>query len=132
MPREPQPVPPIFQPEIAADAVVYAAHNPRRELYVAWPTVKVIVGNKVAPGLADRYLAHTGYDSQQTEDPVAPDRPDNLFEPVPGDFAAHGRFDDEAKSRSLQLWASLNRRRIGVGAAGVAAAVVGLVRRNGS
>ena len=132
MPREPQPVPPIFQPEIAADAVVYAAHNPRRELYVAWPTVKVIVGNKVAPGLADRYLAHTGYDSQQTEDPVAPDRPDNLFEPVPGDFAAHGRFDDEAKSRSLQLWASLNRRRIGVGAAGLAAAVVGLVRRNGS
>jgi NADP-dependent 3-hydroxy acid dehydrogenase YdfG len=126
MPREPQPVPPIFQPEVAAEAVVWAAHNPRRELYVGWPTVKTIVGDKIAPGLLDRYLARTGFDSQQVDEPVEPGRPDNLFDPVPGDFAAHGRFDREAKARSLQLWASLNRRWLGAGAvtalAGVALA----------
>jgi NAD(P)-dependent dehydrogenase (short-subunit alcohol dehydrogenase family) len=132
MPREPQPVPPIFQPEVAAEAVVYSAHNPRRELYVGWPTVKVIVGNKIVPGLADRYLARTGYDSQQIDEPVPPDRPDNLFEPVEGDFAAHGRFDERAKPRSLQLWANLNRRWLGAaGAAALAASALGAFRRNG-
>jgi NAD(P)-dependent dehydrogenase (short-subunit alcohol dehydrogenase family) len=130
MPREPQPVPPIFQPEVAAEAVVWAAQNPRRELYVGWPTVKTIVGNKLVPGLGDRYLARTGYEAQQIEEPVRPDRPDNLFEPVPGDFAAHGPFDDRAKPRSLQLWANLHRRWLGAGAAGLAA--LGAIRRNGS
>jgi NAD(P)-dependent dehydrogenase (short-subunit alcohol dehydrogenase family) len=130
MPREPQPVPPIFQPEVAAEAVVWAAQNPRRELYVGWPTVKTIVGNKFVPGLGDRYLARTGYEAQQIEEPVRPDRPDNLFEPVPGDFAAHGPFDDRAKPRSLQLWANLHRRWLGAGAAGLAA--LGAIRRNGS
>jgi NAD(P)-dependent dehydrogenase (short-subunit alcohol dehydrogenase family) len=121
LPREPQPVPPIFQPEVAAEAVVWAAHNPRRELWVGWPTVQAIVGNKVAPGLLDLYLARTGFDSQQTDDPVPPDRPDNLFEPAPGDFAAHGRFDDRSKPRSLQLWATTHRRWLLGGAAAAGA-----------
>jgi short-subunit dehydrogenase len=129
LPREPQPVPPIFQPEVAAEAIVWAAHNPRRELYVGWPTVKAIVGNKIAPSFADLFLARTGYDAQLTGDPVQPDRPDNLFDPVPGDFAARGRFDDRAKPRSLQLQASLNRRWLGAGAAGLAA-LVGVLRRD--
>jgi NAD(P)-dependent dehydrogenase (short-subunit alcohol dehydrogenase family) len=121
LPREPQPVPPIFQPEVAAEAVVWASHNPRRELWVGWPTVQAIVGNKIAPGLLDLYLARTGFDSQQTDDPVLPDRPDNLFDPSPGDFAAHGRFDDRSKPRSLQLWATTHRRWLLGGAAAAAA-----------
>jgi NAD(P)-dependent dehydrogenase (short-subunit alcohol dehydrogenase family) len=130
MPREPQPVPPIFQPEVAAEAVVWAAHHHRRELFVGWPTVKAIVGNKVVPGVADRYLAKTGYDSQQTPEPVHPDRPDNLFDSAPGDVAAHGPFDDRARPRSLQLWATLNRRWLGAGAAAGFAALVGSLRRD--
>jgi len=121
--REPQPVPPVFQPEVAADAVVWAARNPRRELWVGWSTVQAIVGNKIAPGLVDLYLARTGIDAQQTDDPVRPDRPDNLFEPAPGDFAAHGRFEDRSKSRSVQLWATIHRRWL-VGGAAAAAALV--------
>jgi hypothetical protein len=121
--REPQPVPPIFQPEVAAEAVVWAARNPRRELWVGWSTVQAIVGNKIAPGLVDLYLARTGIDAQQTDDPVRPDRPDNLFEPAPGDFAAHGRFEDRSKSRSVQLWATIHRRWL-VGGAAAAAALV--------
>jgi NAD(P)-dependent dehydrogenase (short-subunit alcohol dehydrogenase family) len=104
LPRLPQPVPPIFQPEVAADAIVWAAHNPGRQLMVGWPTVKAIVGNAVAPWLADRILARKGYELQQTDDPNVTGRPDNLFEPVPGDQGAHGRFDDQSKTRSVQLW----------------------------
>ena len=126
MPRQPQPVPPIFQPEVAADAIVWAARNERRELYVGWPTVQAIVGNKIAPGLADLYLARTGYDSQQIDERVPPDRPDNLFEPVPGNFAARGRFDDQAKRRSAQLWLTKHRRWLAVGA--VAALAGALLR----
>jgi len=105
MPRRAQPVPPIFQPEVAADAIVWASQNPNRELYVAWPTIKAIVGSTVAPWYADRYLARNGYDDQQTDEREDHDRPDNLFEPVPGDQAAHGPFDARAHSRSLELWA---------------------------
>jgi NAD(P)-dependent dehydrogenase (short-subunit alcohol dehydrogenase family) len=125
MPRQPQPIPPIFQPEVAADAIVWALDNPRRELYVGWPTVQAIVGNKIAPGLADRYLARTGYESQQLDEPVPPDRADNLFEPVPGEFAAHGRFDDRAKPRSIQLWVTKHRSWLVAGAltAGLAALI---------
>ncbi len=126
MPREPKPVPPIFQPEVAADAIVWASRHPRRELYVGWPTFEAIVGNKIAPGLADRYLARTGYDAQQSDEPVPPDRPDNLFEPVPGDFAARGRFDGRAKPRSVQLWLTKHRRWLLAGA--LAAGVGALVR----
>jgi NAD(P)-dependent dehydrogenase (short-subunit alcohol dehydrogenase family) len=127
MPRQPQPVPPIFQPEVAADAIVWAARHQRRELCVGGPTVQTIVGNKIAPGLADLYLARTGYDSQQIDEPVPPDRPDNLFEPVSGDFAAHGPFDDRAKPRSAQLWLTKHRGWL---AAGVLAALAGAVLRD--
>jgi len=109
LPKQPQPVPPIFQPEVAAEAIEYAATHRRRELLVAWPMVKVVYGEKIAPGLTDRYLARTGYDAQQTDEPLDGEREGNLFEPVPGDFAAHGRFDDRAKKRSVLLEANLHR-----------------------
>lgn len=109
LPRQPQPVPPIFQPEVAAEAIVWAAGQRRREVWVGWPTVKAVVGDKVAPGLLDRYLARFGYESQQTGEPVSPDRPDNLFEPVSGDHGAHGRFDARSRSFSLQWWISQHR-----------------------
>jgi NAD(P)-dependent dehydrogenase (short-subunit alcohol dehydrogenase family) len=109
LPRQPQPVPPIFQPEVAAEAIIYAATHRRRELVVGWPAVKAVYGEKVAPGLLDLVLARIGYDKQQTEEPLPRQRPGNLFEPVPGDFAAHGRFDGESKSRSWLLEADLRR-----------------------
>lgn len=104
-----QPVPPIFQPEVGARAVYWAAHHDRREVYVGMPTVEAIVGNKIAPGLLDRYLGETGYDSQQTNEPEDPNRPNNLWEPVPGDHGSHGTFDSRAHAKSYELWASLNR-----------------------
>jgi short-subunit dehydrogenase len=124
LPREPQPVPPIYQPEVAARAIVWAAAHPRRERMVGWPTVKAIVGNAVAPGLADRYLAATGYDAQQTERPVDPARADNLFEPVPGDQGAHGPFDAEARAHSVQLFASKHRVPLLAGVSALALAAV--------
>jgi NAD(P)-dependent dehydrogenase (short-subunit alcohol dehydrogenase family) len=110
MPRKPQPVPPIYQPELAAEAVVWAAHHRRREVYVGGSTVATILGDKAAPGLGDRYLGQTGYEAQQTDEPAEVDRPDNLFEPVPGDRGARGRFDAQAHARSAQLWATKHRR----------------------
>ncbi|MGA8594100.1 MAG: SDR family oxidoreductase [Bryobacteraceae bacterium] len=118
LPRHPQPVPPIFQPEVAARAIVWAASHRRRELYVAWPTVKAIYGQKIAPAYADRYLAKHAYDGQQTSEAVLPDRVDNLFQPVPGDFAAHGIFDERASKGSFE--SRLNRHRgtaLSIGAA---------------
>jgi NAD(P)-dependent dehydrogenase (short-subunit alcohol dehydrogenase family) len=109
LPRQPQPVPPIYQPEIAADAIVFAAEHRRRELYVGGSTATVIAGNKLAPGLGDRYLARTGVESQMTDEPVDPDRPHNLWAPLPGDHGAHGAFDDRARSRSWQLEATMHR-----------------------
>ncbi len=109
LPRHPQPVPPIFQPEVAARAIEYAATHRRRELLVAWPTVKAVFGEKLAPGALDRYLARIGYEAQQTDEPLVGEREGNLFEPAPGDFSAHGRFDDRAKKRSLLLEANLRR-----------------------
>src|SRR5581483_7609433 len=109
LPRKAQPVPPIYQPEVAADAIVFAATHRRREVYVGLPTCEAIVANKVAPGLLDRYLARTGFDSQQTAEPKDPHQPNNLFQPVPGDFGAHGAFDDQAHSSSVQFWCSKHR-----------------------
>jgi len=130
MPRHPQPVPPIFQPELAAEAIHYAAEHRRRELVVSWPAVKAIYGEKVAPGVLDRYLARNGYDAQQTDEPLEGEREGNLFEPVPGDFGAHGAFDDEAKPRSLLF--ELDRRRGPIAAvAGLGAAAAALLTRNG-
>jgi NAD(P)-dependent dehydrogenase (short-subunit alcohol dehydrogenase family) len=119
LPRRPQPVPPIFQPEVAASAIVWAARHPRRQVMVGWPTVKAIVGNAVAPWLADRILARDGYALQQTAEPNG-DHPDNLFGPVAGHQGAHGRFDDRAHSHSLQLWARTHGPLLG----GVAASTV--------
>jgi NAD(P)-dependent dehydrogenase (short-subunit alcohol dehydrogenase family) len=121
LPRQPQPVPPIFQPEVIAEAIYFAAHNDRREIYVGMSTVEAIVGNKMVPGLADHYLAETGYDSQQTDEPVAPDRRDNLWEPVPGDHGAHGTFDDRASDFSMQLWANMHRGKLALAGLGLAA-----------
>jgi len=104
LPRKPQPVPPIYQPEIAADAILWAARHLRRELSVGGPTVASIWSNKIASGVLDRYLAKTGYDSQQTDEPADPDRPDNLWAPLPGDHGAHGRFAAHSTKSSPQTW----------------------------
>ncbi|MFL6236481.1 MAG: SDR family oxidoreductase [Thermoanaerobaculia bacterium] len=131
LPRKPQPVPPIFQPEVAARAIVWAAHHRRREIYVGWPTVKAVVGNKVAAGYADHYLARNGYDSQQYDGFADPHRPDNLWEPVPGDHGAHGQFDDRATYHSAQLWSNLHRGVLAaLGAVGIAG-VLWAARRGG-
>jgi hypothetical protein len=131
LPRKPQPVPPVFQPEVAAAAVVWAALHPRRELMVGWPTVRAIVGNAVAPGLVDRFLARDGYEAQQTEEPIESGRRDNLFAPVPGTQGAHGPFDDRARSTSVQLWARMHRTLLGALAAGSAVALVAGLRLPG-
>jgi NAD(P)-dependent dehydrogenase (short-subunit alcohol dehydrogenase family) len=126
LPNRPQPVPPIFQPEVGAEAVHYASRNDvGRELMVAWPTVKAVVGNKVIPGLLDEYLATKGYSGEQTDEPEDPDRPDNLWEPVPGDWGAHGRFDDRAEPRSAELALRLNRDWLLLAGAGLAGLALG-------
>lgn len=129
LPRHPQPVPPIFEPEVAARAIYRAAHQRRREIYVGGSTLLAIYGQEAAPGFADWYLGRTGYDSQQTDEPVAPDRPDNLFEPVAGEYAAHGIFTGRAKNFSLQTWADLNRKPLAV-AAGLIGIGAWLWRKN--
>lgn len=112
LPNHPQPVPPIFQPELAADAIVWASEHRRREVHLGWPSVRTIWGNKLLPWLGDWYLAKNGYEGQQTDTPVAPDRPDNLFQPVPGDHGAHGIFDEQATDRSLQWWLTTHRSMV--------------------
>ncbi|PYL59487.1 MAG: short-chain dehydrogenase [Verrucomicrobia bacterium] len=125
LPRKAQPVPPIFQPEVAAEAIYFAAHNPRREFYVGMPSVKAIVADKIAPGLLDHFLARTGYESQQYDGKEDPNRPDNLWRPVRGDHGAHGAFDARAISCSPQLWASEHRTWLMAGM--VVLAISGLV-----
>lgn len=124
-----QPVPPIFQPEVGARAIYWAAHHSRREVYAGWPTVEAIIGNKIAPGLLDYYLGKTGYAAQQTCEPEDPNRPDNLWTSVPGDHGAHGTFGSRAKESSWELRASLDRKWIGAGVAALAAAVLIGLRR---
>jgi len=109
LPRKAQPVPPIFQPEVAAEPIHFAAHHPRREFYVGWPSVKAIVANKIAPSLLDRILARRGYESQQYDGAEDPNRPHNLWAPVASDQGAHGDFDARAKTWSAQWW--LNEHR---------------------
>jgi NAD(P)-dependent dehydrogenase (short-subunit alcohol dehydrogenase family) len=127
LPNHPQPVPPIYQPEVPAEAIVWASEHRRRELWVGKSTVKAIVGNKLVPGLADWYLGRTGFKSQQTDEPVDQDRPTNLFAPVEGAHATHGIFDGKATGSSPQLWLAEHRSwlaaAVGAGAAGVAARV---------
>jgi short-subunit dehydrogenase len=129
MPRRPQPVPPVFQPEVAARAIYYAAHHRRREILVGAPTLRAVWLNKLSPGLLDRYLAHFGYSSQEAATPVAPDRRDNLFEPVLGDFGAHGRFDRIAHPASAQLWLTTHRMLATLALAGVIGAAFAVRRR---
>lgn len=124
MPREPQPVPPIFQPEVAARGIYWASHHRRRELNIGFPTVKAIVANKIVPGYIDRYLAKHGYESQQTNEPANANRPNNLWKPVSKDFGAHGRFDSRAHSCSAHYWITTHRAWISA-AVGVAASAAG-------
>jgi NAD(P)-dependent dehydrogenase (short-subunit alcohol dehydrogenase family) len=136
LPHHAQPVPPIYQPELAAKAVVFAADHPkRREYWVGGSTVGTLIGNKFAAGLLDRYLGRTGYSSQQTDQPRDPDQPANLWEPADGpggrDFGAHGIFDDRSTSRSYQLWASQHERLLGAVGAGVALIALLAIRSRG-
>jgi len=122
LPRKAQPVPPIFQPEVAADAIHWAAHHERREMYVGLPTAVAIMGNKVAPNVGDHYLARTGYDSQQTDSPRRRDYRDNLWEPVDAeqDYGAHGAFDARATDHSVQLQLSMHRGWLALAGLGLA------------
>ena len=133
LPRHAQPVPPIYQPEVAARAVVYAADHPgRREYWVGATTAATLAANAVAPGLLDRYLGRTGFDSQQTQQPRDPDAPENLWEPADADrdFGAHGIFDDKSHPRSAQLWASQHHGAVAAAAGLVGAAALALWRRS--
>src|SRR6059036_618170 len=125
LPYKPQPVPPIFQPEVAARAIYWAAHHRRRELYVGFPTVKAIVAGKIIPGYLDRYLAEHGYQVQQTDEPDDHNGPHNLWNALPGDFGAHGRFGRQRRRRSWQLWLTTHRAWLGSAAIGAAAAAIG-------
>lgn len=134
LPRRAQPVPPIFQPEVAARAVVYAAEHPeRREYWVGGSTVMTLLMNAIAPGWLDRYLARTGFDSQQTQEPADPDQPVNLWRPVDGrdghDYGAHGRFDSRAHGRSLQDLASRHHGVVAAAGAGLLGVAPLVVRR---
>lgn len=123
--RQPQPVPPIFQPEVAAEAIVFAAGAGRREVWVGGQAAAIIAADKLAPGLGDLYLAKTGYDAQFTDEPLAGDRRHNLHQPVPGDHGAHGRFDRRAEPRSVEL--ELSKRKGWIAAGAGALGLAGLI-----
>jgi short-subunit dehydrogenase len=130
LPKHPQPVPPIYQPEVPAEAIYWAAHQRRREVWVGLSSVIVITGNKLFPGLGDWHLSKTGYASQQTDQAVDQDRPDNLYEPVPGDHGAHGIFDKLSHEESPQLWATEHLGLLALaGGAGLLAAAALIGRR---
>jgi NAD(P)-dependent dehydrogenase (short-subunit alcohol dehydrogenase family) len=125
LPRQTQPVPPIFQPEVGADAVHHAVRTDvGRELLVAWPTVKAVVGEKLVPGYIDRKLGRDGYSGEETSVPADPNRPDNLWSPAPGAYGAHGRFDDRSRDVSVELW--LAKRKPWIALAGAIVAGVAL------
>jgi hypothetical protein len=123
LPRKAQPVPPIFQPEVAAQAILWASQHDRRELWVGASTSIVLAGNKFAPGLGDWYLAHTGYESQMTDELADPNNLHNLWQPVPGDHGAHGAFDDRAKPSSVHLWLTTHRGAVAAVLSGAAAII---------
>jgi NAD(P)-dependent dehydrogenase (short-subunit alcohol dehydrogenase family) len=136
LPKDPQPVPPIYQPEVAARGVVFAADHPRRRQYwVGGSTAATLVANRLAPALLDRYLARTGYGSQQTAQPAGPGRPDNLVQPVDGthghDHGSRGAFDGRSHQRSPQLWVSQHARLASGALAGAAVLGAFLARRLG-
>lgn len=120
LPNKAKPMGKIFQPEVAAEVIVYAAYNDRREVYVGLPTVQAIVGDKIVPEVGDWWLAKTGYQGQQTTEPEDPNRLNNLYEPLPGDFGAHGSFDLLANDFSPQAWATMHKKEILLSVAGLA------------
>jgi NADP-dependent 3-hydroxy acid dehydrogenase YdfG len=124
--REARPVPPIYQPEVAGEAIAWVLDHPRRSLWLGPSTVAAILANAIAPGVVDRYLARTGYRSQQTDDPADPMRPNNLYAPVEKDAGAHGPFDANAHDRTVQVWLARNRSAL-VAAATAGAALAALV-----
>ena len=128
MPRRPQPMPPIFQPELIADAIHHAAIHPRREFWLGGSAIQAIVGAKVAPALTDRMMADQAYEGQMTDEP-AEERPDNLFAPVRGPYEARGRFSDRATERSPAIWASEHRGGVGFGLLVAAGIVAGIAAR---
>jgi NAD(P)-dependent dehydrogenase (short-subunit alcohol dehydrogenase family) len=127
LPNKAQPVPPIYEPEVAARAIYWAAHHDRREVEVGFPTVEAIFGNKFIPGLLDRYLGRTGFAAQQTDEPRPADQPDNLWSPLPGDAGAHGTFTARARGTSPQAWLNLHRGMLGLAALGLAIVAGGAV-----
>ncbi|HZK92209.1 MAG TPA: SDR family oxidoreductase [Stellaceae bacterium] len=130
MGKRPQPVPPIFQPEVPARAIVDAGLHPRRrEVWVGLPTVKAIIANKLAPGLLDRYLAKAGYSGQLTDEPLPADAPVNLFKTADGDYGAHGRFDDRAHAISYEAVAARHRGAIALALLGLGIGLAGLFGR---
>lgn len=112
MGRKAKPVAPIFEPEVAARAIFFAATHKRRDIWVGWPTVKAILANRIAPGLLDRYLATAGYSGQLADQPTAPNSPANLFDPVPGAYGAHGRFDDQSRNRSYEMFTNRHKAAV--------------------
>jgi short-subunit dehydrogenase len=129
LPRKAQPVPPIYQPEIAAEAILWAIEHPRRHLHVGLPTTATIWVSRLVPSLVDRYLARTGFDSQQTGEPEVQGRPDNLDGPVEGDHGAHGTFDQRAHTRSPHLWLTTHRRHVAAALVVAGAAAAGAARQ---
>lgn len=115
MPNHPQPVSPIFQPEVIARSVYWVAHHPRREFTIGMSAVQAIIGDKFMPGLLDHYLAYMGYAAQQTQESVDPDRPNNLYDPLPGDYGARGEFDHRSCDYSVQAWANRYRGWLALG-----------------
>jgi short-subunit dehydrogenase len=121
MGRRAQPVPPIYQPEVPARAIYFAATHRRRQVWVGFPTVRAILANRIAPGMIDKYLATAGYSGQLTDQATPPDAPDNLFEPVPGQYGAHGRFDGRARRGSWEMFTSRHRDAFWAGVFGLTA-----------
>ncbi|WP_102227105.1 SDR family oxidoreductase [Acidimangrovimonas sediminis] len=124
MPHRPRPVAPVFDPELIANGIHHAAFHPKREFWLGFSSVKAIMSEKMSPAAGDKYLARTGYSGQQTDEPEDPTRPDNLFETVEGDWAAEGRFGDEASESSAAIWTSEHGGSRLVGGATLATAAV--------
>jgi NAD(P)-dependent dehydrogenase (short-subunit alcohol dehydrogenase family) len=127
LPDKPKPLGKIFQPEVAAQGIYWAALHRRRELWVGWPAVEAILGTRIVPGYLDRKLAYQAYEGQESDKPISPQRRDNLYHPVPGDHGAHGRFDQDAVAWSAQLWLTTHRWAL-VAAAVLFILLVGLAK----
>jgi len=125
MPRKSQPVGAVFQPEVAARAIVWAAEHKRREIFVGAPTVQAVLAEKVVPGLMDHYLAGMVYEKHMSDEPEDPNRPSNLWRPLGGDFGAHGPYDAKAKRRSAQFWITTHRRLLSIICATLAGVLIG-------